>query len=548
MGRARAWGAAFLLSVLLLTAACGGDGIPATLTAQANVLTLQADMMTVQADSLMIAENQAEVARVTLTAWPGLAIATQNALLSAGATVQARAVQQALATAQAVEATIRADAVSEVEAIAATDLAVQMTTIEAGRQDLATAVAEREILAVTATQAAMDFATEVQRWQAAGTLSAAGYEAQIEVLSGTVAAQAGNLALVAGTQEALVATSTAQAQTFSDEVAGWESTATAQAALYATQSSAFDQALAGQSAALATAAAERDTLALAATRSVEQAATESAGWQGLVTLQAVAHATQVAELDRNLAGRSAALATSDAERERLAVASTQSALEATAASARWQEVLTLEAAGHATQVAGLDAVIGTQESIIEAQRTTLTASPPSPTLLPTATPSPSSTPTPTQTPTRTPSPTVTASVTASATATFTRTPTPTPTASSTATATATPTATPTSTPTVTRTFTPTPSTTPTPTPDVLCWVFVQNPAGVNVRREPGLSAALLVAAPQGTAMRVRRTLLDAEGRQWYFVELELRAGVVREGWVLSDVVAELTACPAGDNP
>ena len=93
------------------------------------------------------------------------------------------------------------------------------------------------------------------------------------------------------------------------------------------------------------------------------------------------------------------------------------------------------------------------------------------------------------------------------------------------------------------TFTATPSPTPTVTPEQLCWVYVQNVAGVNIRREANIFSDLLLSVPQGTALRVVGLTTGGDNHVWYEVVVETEDGMLR-GWVRSDVVEELTACPA----
>ena len=174
-----------------------------------------------------------------------------------------------------------------------------------------------------------------------------------------------------------------------------------------------------------------------------------------------------------------------------------------------------------------------------------------PTFTPTMTYTPSATPTPTATATETvtPSPTVTPSwtVTASLTPTHTNTPTETYTPTETFTPSLTPTASDTPTPTLSPTITLTPSMTLTPSltppPPVLCRVFVQREGGVNVRSEPNVrTSRVLGVALQGTAMNVNLQTRGDDDRVWFLVTYNVGTGQV-QGWVLSDLLVELTECP-----
>ncbi len=170
---------------------------------------------------------------------------------------------------------------------------------------------------------------------------------------------------------------------------------------------------------------------------------------------------------------------------------------------------------------------------------------PTMTFTPSDTPTPTATFTPTNTPTFTvtPSPTVTPSWTPTASLTPTHTNTPTETY------TPTPTFTPSDTPTVTLTptITLTPSMTYTPSvtvpPPVLCRVFVLREGGVNIRSRPDLNnSQVLRTALQGTAMDVTQQTRGSDDRVWFYVEYTVD-NVPVEGWVLRDVVSELTSCP-----
>jgi tetratricopeptide (TPR) repeat protein len=174
-----------------------------------------------------------------------------------------------------------------------------------------------------------------------------------------------------------------------------------------------------------------------------------------------------------------------------------------------------------------------------------------PTFTPTMTYTPSFTPTPsvTPSPTLTSSPTVTPSwtVTASLTPTHTNTPTHTYTPTPTYTPSLTPTASDTPTPTMSPTITLTPSLTMTPSntppPPVLCRVFVQRDGGVNVRSAASLNRSrIIMVAQQGMAMNVVQQTRGEDDRVWFLVDIVLDGAQV-QGWVLRDLVVELTECP-----
>ena len=65
-----------------------------------------------------------------------------------------------------------------------------------------------------------------------------------------------------------------------------------------------------------------------------------------------------------------------------------------------------------------------------------------------------------------------------------------------------------------------------------------------MRREPRLLADIVWAASPGVALEVSDLQRDIDGRLWYFVGLELRQDTFMHGWVLAEVVDELTQCPA----
>jgi tetratricopeptide (TPR) repeat protein len=157
---------------------------------------------------------------------------------------------------------------------------------------------------------------------------------------------------------------------------------------------------------------------------------------------------------------------------------------------------------------------------------------------PSNTPTPSDTPTPSNTPTPsfTPSPTVTPS--------FTVTPSPTWTPSFTPTATITPSETPRPTETYTPTWTPsvTPTPTITPTLETVCTVITSQ--SINVRSRASRSATLIAQLPTATVLRVLgvETGFD-DGLLWYRVEGEVEGSFIRNGYVRSDTVNQVTPCP-----
>jgi tetratricopeptide (TPR) repeat protein len=158
---------------------------------------------------------------------------------------------------------------------------------------------------------------------------------------------------------------------------------------------------------------------------------------------------------------------------------------------------------------------------------------PSDTPTPSNTPTPSDTPTPSNTPTHTwtPSPTVTPS--------FTWTPSHTPTHTITPSETPRPTETPT--PTWTPSVTPTP--TITPTLETLCTVITRQ--SINVRARPSAGQTPIVAQlPGATVLRVLGVEVGPnDGLLWYRIEADVSGAFIRNGYVRSDTVAEVTPCP-----
>jgi tetratricopeptide (TPR) repeat protein len=150
------------------------------------------------------------------------------------------------------------------------------------------------------------------------------------------------------------------------------------------------------------------------------------------------------------------------------------------------------------------------------------------------TPTPSDTPTPSNTPTasNTPSPTVTPSFTATPSWTWTPSHTPTHTI------------TPSETPRPSETPSVTPTPTITPTLETLCTVITRQ--NINVRSRPAAGDTALVAQlPTGTVLRVLgvETGLN-DGLLWYRIEADYSGIVIRNGYVRSDTVNQVTPCPS----
>jgi len=165
---------------------------------------------------------------------------------------------------------------------------------------------------------------------------------------------------------------------------------------------------------------------------------------------------------------------------------------------------------------------------------------PTNTFTPTATFTPSITPTATLTftPTITPSLTVTPSYTPTPSLTPTHTSTPTHTPTLTATFT------PTATATATTTFTPTVTPTITPTPPFLCRVFVEMGQGaINVRTRPDVNSTRIGTLPVGVAADVLEQQRDAGGSIWFNVSATIESSATINGWLRSDTVVQITACP-----
>ncbi len=507
---AHAWGrrVALMALVLLSMTACSDQSVPVTLTAQSISLDDQAVRLTVQADSLGGAQTQIAEARATLTAWPRQAVATTNALLGAGATLQAQAVQeavtQAVGTARSIEAIMRAGAVRQAESIAATDLAIQQATIEAGGRMLATAAAGQAFFAATATQAIGDLATDIAGWQSAATLDAGAQATEVAGLNGTLAVQSEALALAVAERDQISLTATRQALDADAIDASLELSLTA---------------LAGD---LQGALQDRDAALGTATALAQVVAAARVNGPPALTAQAGQYATDIAGRDADLVARANDLATTAADRDRLRALATEGAGAILAENAALVAALTEQADFQTTRIADLTLRLGTQAALIDTLQAP-TAVPPSPTA--TFTPTPTSSMTPSPSATLSPSPTRTP------TATFTLTATLTPTVTNSPTATASPTETPT--------------VTPTPTPESLCWVFVQNEVGVNVRQQASLTAPIVWSAEMGTAMQVRRIEADAQGRRWYQVTVDRAGQGEIRGWVLGEVVVEILPCPAG---
>ncbi|MFC1959892.1 hypothetical protein ACFLYO_04210 [Chloroflexota bacterium] len=213
-----------------------------------------------------------------------------------------------------------------------------------------------------------------------------------------------------------------------------------------------------------------------------------------------------------LATQSAALATAADARDDLVFEMTRQAAAAQSQLDDWQALVTLQAGVYATQVAGLNAILSTQDAVLVDSSTL------PPVIITLA-------------------PTVTDPPTITGTASPTIAPTETPTASATMTVTASPTVTATATPSLTLT----PSVTPTP---FLCWVLAANQDGVNIREEPRITPDnVILSIPANTALSVAERMLDSEERVWYAVRVERGPDRGLEGWVAGDIVEELTDCP-----
>ncbi len=505
------WQLIVLAIVACLFTACSGDDLPVTLTVQADNIAAQAAMLSEQTDQLATAEVWSSTARVTLTAWPQNAIATQDALLSEHATTQAQVIFQAgtaaVGTSQAVEATIRADGISAAEAIAATDLAIQVATIESGRNALATAIAEHDILVATATQAAGDFATGVAQWQSAGTAIADEFANTVGLFAQTSTALAEEQATQQARYQSLVTTSTAAALQNDAAVADLRATMTVQVD-HDQVALATSQMMGTQAAGLA-----------------DRSATDIADLEvqlATATAQVVDVAGQLASAETQIAADSAVWATAANEYADLLADSTRAAANAQVRQAEWRDLVTLQAGVYATRIEELYSALSTQDALLTA------AYEPTATGMPTATASASPTPTLTNTASQIVSPSVTPTLT------------PTPTATPTVTQSSTPM--PTVTFTVTPSLTATPSITPTP---FLCWVLAANREGVNIREEPAIkSGNVILAVPMHTVMSVTGQTMDNNDRVWYAVLLDQDPDGQLEGWVASNVVEELTDCPS----
>ncbi|MBA3870580.1 MAG: tetratricopeptide repeat protein [Anaerolineae bacterium] len=178
---------------------------------------------------------------------------------------------------------------------------------------------------------------------------------------------------------------------------------------------------------------------------------------------------------------------------------------------------------------------------------------PPPTSTPTITPTPSITPLPSDTPL--PSMTSTASFTPTGTSspTWTYTPSPTITPSFTVTASLTPTetATPTHTPTITPTYTPsmtstiTETPTVTNTPPVLCRIFNNTSAGINVRAQASVKGLLIGNLPvRASADVLRQDRSVDDGRVWYYIYVVIESSSEIKGWVRADTVTPFDNCPS----
>lgn len=499
------WLATGVIVLLVALTGCADNSIPVTLTAQADDLSVQSAIIADQAGDLATTRGELENLAVTLTAWPDDAAATLQTQTDLQATAQAEqllaAATEVVATSQAAGATVRANAIAEVEAIAATDLAIQLVTIDAHQQALATQSAGQSVVEATATRAASVYGTEVSGWQQAGTLVADGFATQAARSAATATEQAVQLLA----QDDLLLTVTV---VLNDA----DRAAILSANEYATSSAQLLATVTEQAGLLATEQRPEAT----AHAMIEQ-----------VRLTQTASAETVAELAQIFEDTLQEL---EADANQFAATATASAQEYDAALAEWRSLVTLEAREYAARLAELEETAFAQMATLEAQDIALAAlaqqlagqdaqldTHETPTVAP-------------ATPTLTPSST--------ATATPSATSTPTNTATSTATATASPSATVTA--TATATATSTPSMTPTP---FLCWVFVENPAGVNIRQTPERNATVVLAVPERTVLTVLEARIDAAGQTWFFVRARRDDGATQaQGWVLRDVVVELTTC------
>ncbi len=177
---------------------------------------------------------------------------------------------------------------------------------------------------------------------------------------------------------------------------------------------------------------------------------------------------------------------------------------------------------------------------------------PPPTSTPTVTPTPSVTPPPSDTPPPTMTSTASFTPTATNTPTWTYTPSPTITPSFTVTASLTPTetSTPTHTPTVTPTYTPsmtstiTLTPTVTNTPPVLCRIFNNTSAGINVRAQASVKGLLIGNLPvRASADVLRQDRSVDDGRVWYYIYVVIESSSEIKGWVRADTVTPFDNCP-----
>ena len=176
---------------------------------------------------------------------------------------------------------------------------------------------------------------------------------------------------------------------------------------------------------------------------------------------------------------------------------------------------------------------------------------PPPTATPSITPTATPTFTPSITPTYTSTPTWTVTPSLTPTATWTVTPSLTVTPSNTPTETYTPTHTSTPSPTLTPSETPTATLTPTltdtpiasPTPAPLCRVIAATQDGANIRSRPTVSSDRVGFMRQGIAVDVlEQTREISTGIIWFRVVFALDGATI-VGWIRSDTVIQLTACP-----
>jgi tetratricopeptide (TPR) repeat protein len=172
---------------------------------------------------------------------------------------------------------------------------------------------------------------------------------------------------------------------------------------------------------------------------------------------------------------------------------------------------------------------------------------PTPSVTPTPTPTftPSITPTATSTGTYTVTPSLTPTATWTVTPSLTVTPSYTPTETLTPTHTSTPSPTMTSSSTPTATLSPTPTDTPiaSPTPAPLCRVIAAGGDGANIRSRATVNSDRVGFLRQGIAVDVLEQSREVQtGVVWFRISFSLDGAII-VGWIRSDTVIQLTACP-----